>query len=260
MCNIKTLIDLELGILFVESPRCKEKLQIKLKPNMTVGMRDEIDIHAQRFVLFAFLCDLYAFSMAIATSILFLLIVQTKQWKRVAYAEAVNIFLSLGRHEVQSYGNEVNSWFSDAVGQSCTLLRNSCALSYTCSKGNSNTGNCKDVDAKLNFVNEAQLLLVSEESVADLNNRLRSSMSRLLFSLLKYVGIYLVILLELIVFKGIYLCLNLGTQKGSYGQRSEVSTMRFRPNLVISGGEPYAEDGWKSLEIGGEYFTVSAGK
>nr|GLL38252.1 molybdenum cofactor sulfurase [Ipomoea trifida] len=175
MCNIKTLVDLKLGILFVESPRCKEKLQIKLKPNMSVGMRDEIDIHAQR-------------------------------------------------HEVQSYGNEVNSWFSDAVGQSCTLLRNSCAVSYTCSKGISNTGICKDVDAKLNFVNEAQLLLVSEESVADLNNRLRSS-----------------------------------TQKGSYGERTEVSTMRFRPNLVISGGEPYAEDGWKSLEIGGKYFTSFGG-
>ena len=26
---------------------------------------------------------------------------------------------------------------------------------------------------------------------------------------------------------------------------------RFRPNLVVAGGEPYAEDGWKRIEIGG---------
>jgi uncharacterized protein YcbX len=25
---------------------------------------------------------------------------------------------------------------------------------------------------------------------------------------------------------------------------------RFRPNLVVAGGEPYAEDGWGSIEIG----------
>lgn len=36
---------------------------------------------------------------------------------------------------------------------------------------------CRDVGARLNFVNEAQFLLVSEESIADLNSRLKSSMS-----------------------------------------------------------------------------------
>lgn len=175
MCHIKTFIDLKLGILFVESPRCKEKLQIKLISNMNDARSEEIGIHAQR-------------------------------------------------HEVQSYGIEVNSWFSYAVSQSCTLLRNSGAVRYTCSKVNSNTGICKGVATKLNFVNEAQFLLVSQESVADLNNRLHSS-----------------------------------TQQGAYGKTIEVSTMRFRPNLVISGGEPYAEDGWESLEIGGKIFTSLGG-
>nr|KJB08000.1 hypothetical protein B456_001G058000 [Gossypium raimondii]KJB79468.1 hypothetical protein B456_013G051600 [Gossypium raimondii] len=33
--------------------------------------------------------------------------------------------------------------------------------------------------------------------------------------------------------------------------------MRFRPNLVISGGEPYAEDGWRNLRIGNTYFSVT---
>lgn len=40
-------------------------------------------------------------------------------------------------------------------------------------------------------------------------------------------------------------------------QRVIVDAMRFRPNLVISGAEPYAEDDWKSLHIGKARFTVS---
>ncbi|CAH9115320.1 unnamed protein product [Cuscuta epithymum] len=167
MCLIKTSIDLELGVLFVESPRCTEKLQINLEYNSNDAVQGEIDVRTQR-------------------------------------------------HKVQSYVIEVNSWFSVAVGQACTLLRNSGALRGNCY----NTGSCNDNQAKLNFVNEAQFLMVSEESVADLNNRLRSSADA------KVV---------------------------------EVSTMRFRPNLVISGGEPYAEDGWKSLEIGGKIFTSFGG-
>lgn len=34
--------------------------------------------------------------------------------------------------------------------------------------------------------------------------------------------------------------------------------MRFRPNLVISGGVPYAEDGWSGLKIGKNHFMVSS--
>ncbi len=30
-----------------------------------------------------------------------------------------------------------------------------------------------------------------------------------------------------------------------------VSMLRFRPNLVVSGTEPYAEDGWREIEVGG---------
>lgn len=32
---------------------------------------------------------------------------------------------------------------------------------------------------------------------------------------------------------------------------------RFRPNLVITGGEAYAEDNWRTLKIGDNHFTVS---
>lgn len=33
--------------------------------------------------------------------------------------------------------------------------------------------------------------------------------------------------------------------------------MRFRPNLIVTGGQPYAEDNWRGLNIGKEHFTVS---
>ncbi|KAL8469454.1 hypothetical protein ACS0TY_032339 [Phlomoides rotata] len=122
---ITTLVDLKLGILVVESPRCKEKLQIELTSDQSIGEREVIEIHSQR-------------------------------------------------HEIRGYRNDVDIWFSNAVGRPCTLVRSCAFQNYLCS--NRDQGTCRDVEARLNFVNEAQFLLVSKESVVDLNNRLRSSM------------------------------------------------------------------------------------
>lgn len=52
--------------------------------------------------------------------------------------------------------------------------------------------------------------------------------------------------------------LHLDGRRSNGGQVVQVGAMRFRPNLVASGGEPYAEDGWSNLNIGGKYFTVSS--
>lgn len=54
MCYITTFIDLDLGILFVESPRCKEKLQIQLTSDFLLARKGEMDIHAQRLGLNSF--------------------------------------------------------------------------------------------------------------------------------------------------------------------------------------------------------------
>ncbi|MCJ8169004.1 MOSC domain-containing protein [Atopomonas sediminilitoris] len=37
----------------------------------------------------------------------------------------------------------------------------------------------------------------------------------------------------------------------------EVSMLRFRPNLVVSGAQPYAEDQWRRIRIGQLEFTVA---
>ncbi|KAL6998953.1 Molybdenum cofactor sulfurase [Sarracenia purpurea var. burkii] len=175
MCFIGTFLDINLGILYVESPRCKVKLQIRLKTDLSVAGRDELCLYSQRY-------------------------------------------------EVQGYGIDVDNWFSNAVGRPCTLLKCSGSNNSLCFNEGKTKGMCRDVAAKLNFVNEAQFLLISEESVSDLNYRLSSNV-----------------------------------QEGLPGQQIQVNPMRFRPNLVISGGIPYAEDEWRSLRIGNKYFVSLGG-
>ncbi|WCJ37029.1 Molybdenum cofactor sulfurase [Euphorbia peplus] len=173
MCFISTSIDLNQGIMFVESPRSRVKLQIQL--NSCPGAKEEIELYAKSF-------------------------------------------------EVEHCENDINLWFSNAVGRPCTLLRYSSSKDDVCRNKNRGMSMCRDVGSRLNFANEAQLLLISEESVADLNNRL-----------------------------------SLNACKGTGETSIQVNPMRFRPNLVVSGGEPYAEDGWRRIEIGRKYFTSLGG-
>lgn len=176
LCHIHTFIDLGQGKLYLESPRCKAKLQISLQQNSSCGLKEEMDVYGQRY-------------------------------------------------EVQSYDDEVNMWFAEAIARPCTFVR--CLSSkylYCMNKGDRSL--CRDKRSKLNFVNEAQLLLISEGSVSDLNKRISSNI-----------------------------------QKGNSGseQPMPVDAMRFRPNLVISGAEPYAEDRWRSLHIGKAHFISLGG-
>ncbi|KAK9153319.1 hypothetical protein Sjap_000799 [Stephania japonica] len=177
MCLISTFIDLEHGILFVESPRCEVKVQIDLlRAASQCGVRDEI----------------------------------TSQFHR---------------YEVQCYGSEVNIWFTNAIGRPCTLLRCVSSQPRSLMNESSHVTRCRNSESKLSFVNEAQILLISEESVSDLNSKLSSN------------------------FKNV----------NSTGLPIHVHPMRFRPNLVISGAYPYAEDIWRGLTIGKEHFVSIGG-
>ncbi|RLM54917.1 molybdenum cofactor sulfurase [Panicum miliaceum] len=172
LSSIRTLIDLELGKLFLESPKHKDKLQISVIENLT-HLSAEVDVYGQRY-------------------------------------------------EVQTYSETINSWFSDAIGRPCTFMRCSSSKYRSCTINGRRDRLCRDTRSKLNFVNEGQLLLVSEESISELNSRLSSG-------------------------------------NGNGKQRVFVDAMRFRPNIVVSGSTPYDEDNWKRLNIGGAYFTSMGG-
>lgn len=95
---------------------------------------------------------------------------------------ATNHYL-LVRFEAQGYTNEVNNWFSLAIGRTCCLLRYSMSNDYLLLNKCKNGGMRRDMQSRVTFANEAQFLLISEESVSDLNNRISSSMSLYCFHL-----------------------------------------------------------------------------
>ncbi|XP_010459195.1 PREDICTED: molybdenum cofactor sulfurase isoform X3 [Camelina sativa] len=157
MSLIRTFIDLEEGLLSVESSRCKDKLHIKIKLE---NLNEE---------------------------------------------------------------TRINSWFTNAIGRQCKLLRYSSSTSNHCLNRNKSPGFCRDLESNINFANEAQFLLISEESVSDLNRRLEA-------------------------------------KDEDYKRAHEkLNPYRFRPNLVVSGGEPYAEDKWRTIKIGDNHFTSLGG-
>ncbi|KAJ0043290.1 hypothetical protein Pint_17724 [Pistacia integerrima] len=89
------------------------------------------------------------------------------------------INLRAQRYEVHGYTDEVNLWFSKAIGRPCILLRCSSSKSAVCVNKSRSVGMCRDLYSRLNFSNEAQFLLLSEESISDLNSRLSSKFQAL---------------------------------------------------------------------------------
>lgn len=85
------------------------------------------------------------------------------------------IVILMLRYEVQGYDKEVDAWFSAAIGRPCTLLRYLSSSHYVSLDKRDVVGSCRESRTRLNFSNEAQFLLISEESVSDLNDRLNSS-------------------------------------------------------------------------------------
>ena len=66
-------------------------------------------------------------------------------------------------------------WFTEAIARPCTFVRCLSSKKRSCMNMVGREGLCRDSKSKLTFVNEAQILLISEDSVHDLNSRLNSS-------------------------------------------------------------------------------------
>jgi uncharacterized protein YcbX len=96
-------------------------------------------------------------------------------------------------------GESAADWFSEFLGSACSLVHMAEDTVRPADPAFAPTG------SRVSFADGFPFLLISEESLADLNRRLAEPLPM----------------------------------------------NRFRPNLVVAGGEPYEEDRWTRLEIGG---------
>jgi len=110
----------------------------------------------------------------------------------------VNIWTSSGVHAIDQ-GDETAAWLSDWLGVTVRLVHFADGF-----KHNVPADYAVTPDDQTGFADDYPILIVSEESLQDLNSRLDSA----------------------------------------------VPMNRFRPNLVVKGGAPFAEDAWKRIRIG----------
>jgi len=101
-------------------------------------------------------------------------------------------------------GDRAAEWFSDFLGCACTLVHMADQVVRPADPAFAPPG------VRVSFADGFPFLLISEESLANLNRRLAEP----------------------------------------------IPMNRFRPNLVVAGGEPHAEDGWGRIEIGGVRLQV----
>lgn len=111
----------------------------------------------------------------------------------------VDIWSSKGVHAIDQ-GDEAAMWLSDWLGTSARLVHFEKGFMRKV-----NPEYAVNPDDHTGFADGYPILIISEESLQDLNSRLDSA----------------------------------------------VPMNRFRPNLVVKGCEPFAEDSWKRIRIGG---------
>jgi uncharacterized protein len=111
----------------------------------------------------------------------------------------VNVWKSTGIHAIDQ-GDDAAAWLSDWLGASVRLVHIADGFNRML-----NPDYAVNPDDHTGFADGYPILIISEESLQDLNSRLDSS----------------------------------------------VPMNRFRPNLVVKGSEPFAEDTWKRIRIGG---------
>ena len=124
--------------------------------------------------------------------------------RRSGTSQPVTIWKSRGVAAIDQ-GDEAADWFSNWLGASVRLVH--IAEGF---KRKLNPEYAVNADDHTGFADAYPILLISEESLGDLNSRLEYS----------------------------------------------VPMNRFRPNLVVKGCDPYAEDGWNQIRIGDVKVTI----
>eukprot|EP00850_Spirogloea_muscicola_P015730 SM000123S25842 [mRNA] locus=s123:199195:205729:+ [translate_table: standard] len=166
------------------------------------------------------------------------------------------------RVEATDCGDEAASWLSKALRTECRLVYQGVHQRYIFGRqgeagsptpmrhkpleeaptDTSSTGLAVERDRDrgpgpaLSFANEGQLLLITAASLEDLGSRVRAASAA----------------------SQEPCCESTGEMKGtsSTSPADTPTTVQFRPNLVVSGGCPYAEDKWREVFIGSHRFQV----
>jgi uncharacterized protein YcbX len=138
--------------------------------------------------------------------------------------ERVRVFSS--RVEAAVYEDEVNEFFSDVMGTRVRLVamteaRRAVNYWYRVRKGD-----------HVSFADGYPFLLIGEGSLEELKRRIAEN-------------------------EGVETAMKPSHSERHAGVMRPVIPMnRFRPNFVVKGSEPFAEDTWKKVQIGGTVFHV----
>lgn len=134
------------------------------------------------------------------------------------------------RLEGNRYGEEVTTWFTEALGVPCTLVRKEPnVFPLKSQRGRSISRQSDSSTRELSFANEGQLLLVSKASVDELNRRVAAALHVV------------------------------DDRSQDMISPHSVDALRFRPNIVVSGADAHDEDTWQSVGICSQKFGVVGG-
>ena len=143
--------------------------------------------------------------------------------------ETANVQIWQSNVKAEVYSSEINGWFSEALGVNCRLV----LMPETTKRRVSPFYAVRKFRDKVSFADGYPFLLIGEGSLEDLNKRIRECLE-----------------------------MELAGKVPAFQPLPEVPAFqpfpmnRFRPNFVVGGSEPFAEDKWKRIRIGSTEFHV----
>ncbi len=122
--------------------------------------------------------------------------------------------------EALEYGDDVNRWFSDAIGVKCRLVR----MPEVARRNVNPEYAVRPGEDVVSFADGYPFLLIGEASLEDLNERIAEE--------------------------------HAPSRSRFRPDFAPLTMKRFRPNLVVEGSGPFDEDTWKRIRIGETVFHV----